>query len=144
MKISNKGLKLIENFEGFVSCPYRDAVGVVTRGYGEAYVSPDAKCVTQHEAEENLRKLVNDEYGNAVNNLNVPLNQNQFDALCSFVYNLGVGSMQWDVGRELRARNYLAAAICACSAFDCCDRRRQRKRRLPRHPPMALRFARPC
>lgn len=40
----------------------------------------------------------------------MPLNQNQFDALASFVWNLGPGSMQWNVGKELRAKHYVQAA----------------------------------
>ena len=39
----------------------------------------------------------------------VNFNQNQFDALCSFVWNLGAGSMEWDVGRYCRAGQFLAA-----------------------------------
>ena len=47
----------------------------------------------------------------------MPLNKNQIDALCSFVWNLGPGSMSWDVGRLLRARNYEGAAN-AMLAYD--------------------------
>lgn len=39
-----------------------------------------------------------------MNGLGVPLNQNQFDALVSLVYNCGAGAMQWQIGQDLRAR----------------------------------------
>jgi lysozyme len=112
MEISDNGLKLIENFEGFISCPYWDVYGrVYTRGFGETGgITANSHCVTRQEAQENLRGLVDNEYGAAVNRLGVPLNQNQFDALCSFVYNLGPGSMEWNIGQSLRARAYNTAA----------------------------------
>lgn len=112
MQISNNGLRLIEGFEGFVSCPYWDPYGrVYTRGYGETEgISRSSKCLTQKEAQENLRKIFTERYAPSINNLGVPLNQNQFDALGSFVWNLGPGSMEWDVGRSLRAGQYGQAA----------------------------------
>jgi|ERR1019366_1635593 lysozyme len=113
MQISNKGINLIANFEGFSSCPYWDSYGSVwTRGYGEAggRISGNSPCITRQQGQENLRSLVNNDYGRAVNDLGVTLNQNQFDALCSFTYNLGAGSMQWNVGRSLREKKYNQAA----------------------------------
>lgn len=112
MKISDNGLRLIESFEGYVSCPYWDSYGHVwTRGYGETEgIASGSRCLSRAEAENNLRKIFNERYAPSINNLNVPLNQNQFDALGSFVWNLGPGSMEWDVGRSLRARQYGQAA----------------------------------
>lgn len=113
MKISNNGLRLIESFEGFQSCPYYDIYGKVwSRGFGETDWNGNfgGKCISRSEAENNLRSQVDNNYGKAVNDLCVPLNQNQFDALCSFVYNLGTGSLEWDVGRSLRERKYDQAA----------------------------------
>src|ERR1700690_710033 len=112
MQISDRGLNLIESFEGFSSYPYWDSYGrVYTRGFGETEgISALSPPISRRQGEENLRTLVNDIYGKAVNDLRVPLNQNQFDALCSFVYNLGTGALEWNIGRSLREGRYNQAA----------------------------------
>jgi lysozyme len=100
MKISENGLNLIKEFEGFRSAPYLDAVGVPTIGYGATYY-PNGKKVTMNDipisekqATDLLRNMVV-VYENAVDALVVPLiNQNQFDALVSFTYNLGKGALK--------------------------------------------------
>lgn len=113
MRLSHKGAKLIEAFEGFRSCPYRDAVGVWTIGYGSTKgVGPNTKCVSRAAAEERLMREVDATYGRAVNALDVTLTQEQFDALTSFVYNVGPGGIAQGtgVGRCLRRRDFNAAA----------------------------------
>ena len=112
MHISENGLRLIEHFEGFVPHQYDDGTGVMTIGYGttSADVSPLPTYLTQPEAEQLLRAKLAVKYEPAVNALGVPLNQNQFDALVSLVYNCGPSAMQWQIGRDLRERNYAAAA----------------------------------
>lgn len=112
MDIPTKGLKLIEEFEGFVSCPYWDSYGRVwTRGYGETEgISRNSRCLTRQEAENNLRNIFNSRYAYAINDLGVDLNENQFSALSSFIWNLGPGSMQWNVGRYVRAHEFENAA----------------------------------
>ena len=112
MNISENGLRMIEGFEGFVDHRYDDGTGVMTIGYGTtaADVSPLPTSLTQPEAERLLREKLARKYEPAVNGLGVPLNQNEFDALVSLVYNCGPGAMQWQIGRDLRALNYAAAA----------------------------------
>ena len=112
MHISQDGLRMIERFEGFVPYQYNDGTGVMTIGYGttSADVSPLPTHLTQAAAEQLLRDKLARKYEPAVNALNVPLTQNQFDALMSLVYNCGPGAMQWQIGQDLRARNYTAAA----------------------------------
>ena len=112
MRISVNGIELIKHFEGFVGHPYRDAVGKWTIGYGHL-IQPDEKFTVIGETEA-LALLIKDvaKAENAVNRMvTAPLNQNQFDALCSFVYNLGAGRLQQStLLRRLNARNYEAAA----------------------------------
>lgn len=114
MKISVDGLRLIESFEGFSAVRYLDAVGVPTIGYGTtaADISPLPSRCTRSQAEGWLAGHIASKYAPAVLSLGVPLNQHQFDALCSFAYNLGPGSMSsaWTIGRLLRARQYRQAA----------------------------------
>lgn len=114
MKISKSGLRLIEQFEGFSASIYHDSVGVATIGYGttSADVNPLPRHLTQHQAEQLLARKLNEKYGAAINALRLPFNQNQFDALCSFTYNLGSGvlSSGYTVGRLLRGRQWRAAA----------------------------------
>lgn len=92
MNISDAGLQIIRNFEGFSPNPYKDAGGW-SIGYGHYMgAKPTMQSVTKDQA-ENL--LVSDT-GKAVNAITkfvkVPLTQNQFDALVSFTYNVGVGA----------------------------------------------------
>jgi lysozyme len=114
MHISEHGIQMIERFEGFVDHQYNDGTGVMTIGYGttSADVSPLPNHLSQSQAEQLLREKLARKYEPAVNGLGVPLNQNEFDALVSLTYNCGPGAMQWQIGRDLRARNYSGAADC--------------------------------
>lgn len=116
--IPEPALKLIERFEGFRSQAYWDPWGKVwTVGFGETEGVHQGSFMTFAQAEQDLRSRLEREYAPSVEALGVPLNDNQFSALLSFVWNLGPGSMQWDVGRYLRERNYVAAAN-AMLAYD--------------------------
>jgi GH24 family phage-related lysozyme (muramidase) len=110
--ISERGIRLIESFEGFSASRYDDGTGVMTIGYGTtaADIDPLPTYCTRAQAEGWLRQKLTSKYEPAVNGLGVPLNQNQFDALVSLVYNCGPGAMQWQIGLDLRARRYTAAA----------------------------------
>lgn len=96
MKTSAKGLALIKKYEGFYSKPYLDPVGIPTIGYG-VIKYPNGKRVTmkdpamtEKQASDMLAQLLEQTYEKDVNRLvKVALNQNQFDALVSFTYNLG-------------------------------------------------------
>jgi GH24 family phage-related lysozyme (muramidase) len=116
MKVSARGTELVKSFEGFgghpPGSPYRDPVGVWTIGYGHIEgVGPGSRRLTEPEAAALLRRDLDAKYAPAVRNLGLPLNQNQFDALVSFVYNVGPGgvSASTQVGRALRAKNWRAA-----------------------------------
>lgn len=94
-KTSNKGIELIKRYEGFVSKPYLDAVNVPTIGFGATHYGNGVKVtmrdnpVSKERATELLIFMLK-EYEDIVSrNVKVLLNQNQFDALVSFVYNLG-------------------------------------------------------
>ncbi|WP_084270136.1 lysozyme [Patulibacter minatonensis] len=116
MKISDAGVELIKEFEGFSSRPYRDAVGVWTIGYGHIEgVGPSSPHLTLAEGKALLARDLDRKYAPYVNvlvNAGVKLTQHQFDALVSLVYNCGPGAIvaSSTVGRALRAGRMHAAA----------------------------------
>ncbi|MBO7695433.1 MAG: lysozyme [Methanobrevibacter sp.] len=90
LKISENGLNLIKKFEGCKLTAYQDVVGVWTIGYGHISGVKKGMKITQAQADEYLKKdissveiKVNKYYDK------YKFNQNQFDALCSFCYNIG-------------------------------------------------------
>ena len=89
MEMSEEGLSLIKKFEGCELKAYEDAVGVQTIAYGRTKnVCMDDVC-TLEQAESWLAEEM-EEYEGYINDLvKVDLDQNQFDALVSWVYNLG-------------------------------------------------------
>lgn len=94
MNISQNGINLIKQFEGCVLHTYKDPTGVFTIGYGHTRGVKDGDKITQTEA-NNLLKGDLKTFSNGVTNLvKVSLNQNQFDALVSFAYNLGLGNLE--------------------------------------------------
>jgi lysozyme len=94
MKISQEGIKLIKNFEGCGLEAYQDSVGVWTIGYGTIKGVKEGDQINQDEAEHLLQEEM-PEYEGYINEMvNVPLEQNQFDALCSWVFNLGPTNLQ--------------------------------------------------
>lgn len=93
MKTSQNGINLIKRFEGCKLTAYKCPAGVWTIAYGHTAGVYSGMKITQQQADEFLKQdLVI--YENHVNNLNRPFNQNEFDALVSFCYNCGAGSLQ--------------------------------------------------
>ena len=91
MKTSPKGIALIKEFEGLRLKAYKCPGGVWTIGYGHTTGVKPGMVITEAQAEEFLKEdLVSCE--NAVNNQKLSINQNQFDALVSFIYNIGTGN----------------------------------------------------
>lgn len=113
MHISARGIALIKQFEGLSLNRYYDSVDVATIGFGTTEGDlghPVPESCTLAQAEQWLREGMARTYEPPINALGVPLNQNQFDALCSLVYNCGPGAMSWQIGTDLRHRDYAAAA----------------------------------
>ena len=96
LKISQAGLDFISKWEGCILKPYKDVAGLRTIGVGHLIKPgenfPDGVAITKDQAYALLRKDV-EKCENAIKRAfpNSPLNQNQFDALCSFGFNCGVG-----------------------------------------------------
>lgn len=111
--LSDHGAAFIAGFEGFRADFYRDAAGVKTIGYGHA-CQPDSECdninapITEAEGQA-LLKSDAATFVNCINNdVNVALNQNQFDALVSFTYNLGCGNLE-DIAAYLNRNDFSGA-----------------------------------
>ena len=94
MKTGNKGIELIKHFEGCELEAYKCPAGVWTIGYGHIKGVKEGMTITESQAEEMLKSELN-EYEGYINNLvTAELNQNQFDAMLSWVYNLGGGNLK--------------------------------------------------
>jgi len=89
MKISDAGVSAVKGFEGFRAKAYLCPAGVWTIGFGTTNGVKEGDSVTRARAEELLKSDL--KWAEAVINkkVTVKLKQNQFDALCSFVYNIG-------------------------------------------------------
>lgn len=94
MQPSQNAIDLIKAAEGLRLTAYRDSVGVLTIGYGSTGGIKPGQTITPDQAEAMLVDDL-DEAAEAVRQLvTVPLTQGQFDALCSFVFNLGAGRLR--------------------------------------------------
>lgn len=99
-KISQAGLDLIKKYEGFFSKPYLCPANVPTIGYGATYYEDGRKVtlkdtpITEQRASELLLNVLK-EYEKAVDSYTRDdINQNQFDSLVCFAYNVGVNALK--------------------------------------------------
>ena len=94
MRIGTAGINLIKSFEGCVLTAYKCPAGMWTIGWGHTKDVYEGMSITQEEADalflEDI-KIYEDAVNNYVSKFN--FNQNHFDALTSFAYNCGIGSL---------------------------------------------------
>lgn len=97
-RIGQAGLDLIKQYEGCRLAAYRCAAGVWTIGYGHTAGVHSGMTITQAQADAYLQQDIAKFEGYVNNPAYVPiteqLNQNQFDALASFAFNLGAGNLR--------------------------------------------------
>jgi len=98
MNVNKQGIQLVKSFEGCFLNAYLCPAKVWTIGYGSTKY-PNGKSVkqgdkiTQQESETLLSDTL-DEFSKGVSKLiKVELNDNQFSALVSFAFNLGIGAL---------------------------------------------------
>lgn len=107
LKTGQAGLNLIKKYEGCRLTAYKCPAGVLTIGYGHTAGVTPGQTITQAEAD---RLLVSDmeKYEKKVNKYydKYSWNQNEFDALVSFAYN--VGSIDQLVANGTRSRTVIA------------------------------------
>lgn len=112
MKISEKGLNLIKSFEGCRLTAYKCPAGVWTIGWGHTGDVTEGKTITQEQADQMLRDdMVAYELKVEKYNGIYGWNQNEFDALTSFAYN--VGSIDQLTARGTRSREVIAEKMLA-------------------------------
>jgi lysozyme len=100
MELSARGLALIKEFEGFSPTVYEDQSGAKHIGYGHKMREWEHYGrVTPEEAERLLLTDLHWAEWTVNAEVDVPLNQNQFDALVSLVFNIGFHAF---VGSNLR------------------------------------------
>jgi lysozyme len=92
-------LNLIETFEGCVLHPYRDSTGLPTIGIGTIHYPNGAPVtmadppITHDQAVEYLQSHLSKNCDEVSQLVTICINDNQFGALVSFVYNLGSGAL---------------------------------------------------
>ena len=93
MRISQEGVNLIKHFEGCYLDAYLCPAGVWTIGYGHTKGVKEGDAIEQEAAEAFLIEDL-ESFEQAVTRLvEVPLTQQQFDALVSWTFNLGAGNL---------------------------------------------------
>lgn len=90
MRCSDAGINLIREFEGFQPKPYDDIGGKPTVGYGHLIKQGESfSQISESQATSLLCSDLVTAEACIEDCVDVALTQNQFDALCSFVFNLG-------------------------------------------------------
>jgi lysozyme len=112
MRVSQKGIKMIKDFEGCKLAAYKDSVGVWTIGCGNTSHAKAGMKITQAQADKFLAEDLA-AVEKCLNNLGVISKQNQFDALASWIFNLGVGNFN-----SSTMKKYIVAK---CSDIDITD-----------------------
>lgn len=118
MRTSENGIALIKRWEGLELESYQDIAGVWTIGYGHTETAGPNQKISEREAEELLKRDL-EPRERAVGDLtSVPLNQNEFDALVSFVYNVGVNAYRNSTARKRLNRGDRVGAAEALTWFN--------------------------
>jgi lysozyme len=98
-KLDENGYKLIQEFEGLSLVPYLCSAKVATIGYGNTFY-PSGKKVTMQDppislatAKWMLKETANKFAADVDKLIKANLNQNQFNAIVSFAFNVGIGAL---------------------------------------------------
>lgn len=112
MQVSPTGIELIKHFEGLRLESYQDVADIWTIGYG--HTGPEVatdQAITEAEAEALLRQDLSRFEQGVSAAVKVDIDQNQFDALVSLTYNIGLNAFKGSTAlRRLNKRDYLGTA----------------------------------
>jgi lysozyme len=100
MQISETGLTLIKTSEGFRDRTYTDLAGNATIGYGHKLLPGESypEGITEPDAEDLIRHDLVIPQQQMIQLVPASCTQNQWDALCSFAYNLGILALRTMLG----------------------------------------------
>ena len=99
MKVSDKGLALIEKYEGFSAVPYLCPANKWTIGFGNTFyadshpVSANDAPLTKEQARILMKNVLSVSFEPVLARLLPEVTQNQYDALVCFAYNVGTGNL---------------------------------------------------
>jgi len=111
LTVSDMGLKLIKAYEGYRPVDRTLVTGQRVVGYGHRPLGEDSMVLDQSEAEALLKSDLAPFEDMINENVHAPLSQSQFDALCSFAYNIGPKAfLRSDTLRALNNGRILDAA----------------------------------
>ena len=111
MSISPRGLDLIKQHEGCRLEAYQDSVGIWTIGYGHTLGVKAGDTCTQEQADAYLKADVHSAENCIEKSVTSSLSQGEFDALCSFTFNLGCAALRNStLLRKLNSGDYDGAA----------------------------------
>lgn len=116
MQISQKGISKLKSEEGEKLTGYKDSRGIPTLGVGLTG-TVDGKpvavgmVITKEKSTELLLSDLKWVEKSIADNVKVPLSQNQYDALCSLIFNIEASAFSSStVLRKLNAKDYSGAA----------------------------------
>jgi lysozyme len=112
MRINEEGLKLLKKFEGCKLKTYRCVAGVLTIGYGHTGKDvTEGMTITKKEAEDLLVKDLERFEAGVKDLVKVSISENQFSALVSFAYNIGLNALSGStLMKKLNAGDIMGAA----------------------------------
>ena len=110
-ELSPQGLSLTKQFEGLRLTAYQDVAGVWTIGYGHTGDVHPGQTITNEQADALLLSDMAVAIACVNHSVKVPLTQGQFDALCDFTFNEGIGNLTTStLLRLLNTGDYISAA----------------------------------
>lgn len=99
--INQDGFELIKKFEGFSAEPYICSGGCLTIGYGHKILPSDRfNKISKNRALILLKRDLLKFERSVLKYIEVPLTNNQFSALVSFTFNVGIAALQRSVLRQ--------------------------------------------
>lgn len=111
MIISKNGLDLIKHFESLQLKAYKCSANVWTIGYGHTKNVKEGDRISQDQANCFLMQDLYSVEQAIIRLVKVKLNQNQFDALCSLIFNIGISAFNKStLLAKLNTGDYVGAA----------------------------------
>lgn len=118
LRFSDEGFKILEEEEGWSAKPYLCPAKVPTIGFGSTVYENGERVKLSDPVidKERGRQIVHAHFNREVyptieKHVKVQLNQNEFDALCDLIYNIGAGNFRLStLLRKLNANDRLGAA----------------------------------